>query len=172
MVQTIPTRWRAALVAASLALPAAAQTATYSWFGAPGTVGCSPVGPAIVHSVVAPPRLGATFTAQVPVSTGDCGYLCHLSLFATGLSEASFGGSPLPIAVGPSNCGALRVSLDRIEWMPFGGLGATAPSTLAIPSTPSLVGFEFFQQPFTMTFVLGGLQAISFGRAGRGVVGY
>lgn len=160
-----------AVCSAALAGTAPAQLATYSYFGTPGTVGCGPFGNAVTHTATNLPRIGTTFTVDVPASNGDCGYLCNLRLFATGLSNTSFQGVPLPLAT-PGGCGQLRVSLDAIALMPMGASsGATVPSTLIIPSDPNLVGMSFYQQSISLTYILGGLNAVAWGRAGHGTIG-
>ena len=160
-----------ACVAASSICSLAAQSASYTYFGVPGTVGCGPFSPQVVHTAVNLPKLGTTFQANVPASSGTCSYLCNMQFFLTGLSNTSFQGVPLPHYTF-SSCGMLRVSMDVVEVMPMGGsTGATFPSTLVIPNDPNLAGLSFFQQPVSLTYILGGLNATAWGRAGHGVIG-
>ncbi len=155
----------------ALASSAAAQTASYSYFGAPGTVGCGPFSPPVTHVATNLPRIGTTFVAAVPTSNGGCSYLCNLRLFATGISNAAFLGVPLPHSVF-GHCGQLRVSLDTIALMPMGATtNATVQSALVIPNAPALVGTSFYQQSVSLTYILGGLNAVAWGRAGHGTIG-
>jgi len=167
-----PAPFLAAACVAALAGAAPAQLATYGYFGTPGTVGCGPFGDQVTHTAANLPRIGTTFTVDVPASNGDCSYLCNLRLFATGLSNTSFQGVPLPIAT-PGGCGQLRISLDLIELMPIGSAtGASFPTSLGIPNNPNLVGMTFYQQSVSLTYILGGLNAVAWGRAGEGTIGY
>lgn len=166
------------LLLAGLAAPATAQNATYTYFGTPARVSCSPVQTVVQHTALGTPQLGTTFTVQMPASNGDCSYLCNLWFLATGFSNTTFQGVPLPYtpplfgAPVPS-CGSLLVSLDRIEAASLGaGTGSQVQFSLQIPNATNLVGLEFFQQPFAFTFVLGGLNTIALGRAGHGTIGY
>ena len=147
------------------------QSASYTYFGAPGTVGCGPFGAQVIHTAVNLPKLGSTFQVDVPASSGMCPYLCNMRFFMTGLSNTSFQGVPLPyFSFGA--CGMLRVSMDVIEVMPMGSsTGATFASTFVIPNAPNLAGLSFYQQSVSLTYILGGLNATAWGRAGHGVIG-
>ena len=161
---------RALLIAATFAATCTAQQATYSYFGTPAKVACSPVGADVTHTATNLPRIGTTFAVDVPASSGDCSYLCHLRLFATGLSNTSFNGLPLPIAT-PNACGELRISLDAIALTPLLPTGSSTTSTLTIPAAPNLVGMDFYQQSVSLTYTLGGFNVAAWGRAGHGTIG-
>ncbi len=151
---------------------AAGQSASYSYFGAAGTVGCSPFSPAVTHAATNLPRIGTTFTASVATSNGTCSYLCNLRLFATGLSNTTFQGVALPHSIW-GHCGQLRVSLDTVALMPMGATSsATVQSSLVIPNAPALAGTSFYQQSISLTYILGGLNSVAWGRAGHGTIGY
>jgi len=151
-----------------LAAPAHAQQASYTYFGTPGTVGCGPFSSQVTHSAATLPRIGTTFVANVPSSTGMCSYLCNLRLFATGFSNSSFAGVSLPSAA-LGGCGMLQVSLDYIELMPM--TGTSSSSVLAIPNNPNLIGLSFYQQSISLTYILGYLNAVAWGVAGHGTIG-
>jgi len=169
------------LAAASLvslfAANAQGQNATYTFFGTPARVGCGPFSAFVQHTATGTPQLGSNFTINMPASNGDCGYLCNLWFVATGFSNTSFQGVPLPFTPGPfqsslPSCGSLRVSLDHIDFTTPTATSTSAQVNLAIPNNPNLVGLEFFQQPFVLTYILGGISTIALGRAGHGTIGY
>jgi hypothetical protein len=57
--------------------------------------------------------------------------------------------------------------------MPMGATtNATVQSALVIPNAPALVGTSFYQQSVSLTYILGGLNAVAWGRAGHGTIGY
>ena len=57
--------------------------------------------------------------------------------------------------------------------MPMGATSsATAQSSLLIPNTPALAGTSFYQQSISLTYILGGLNSVAWGRAGHGTIGY
>jgi hypothetical protein len=152
--------------------PVAAQTASYTYFGPAGRLGCSPVGPVLQHQVVGLPTLGSNFTALVPMSNGGCSYLCNLNFLVTGLSNTQWGGVPLPVSVSPIYpCGDLLMSIDLITPIPNGTIGALHPVVQPIPSHPALVGATFFQQMLSLQYILGGFSTMAFGRAGQAVIG-
>jgi hypothetical protein len=160
-----------AACAATFAASACAQQASYSYFGAAGNVGCSPVGTPVTHTATNLPRIGTTFTVEVPASNGDCGYLCNLRLFATGLSDTAFQGVPLPVST-PGSCGQLRISLDTIALMPIAlSSGATISNSLILPNAVGLVGMDFYQQSVSLTYIFGALNGVAWGRAGHGTIG-
>mgnify|MGYP003650543278 FL=1 len=162
---------------AMIATHAVGQNATYSYFGTAAKVACSPVQQAVQHTALNLPRIGTTFMVQLPASNGPCSYLCNLMFVTTGFSNTSFQGvalpyTPLPFTTPVPTCGSLLVSLDHIDFAPTGTTGgAMAQIALQIPNATNLIGLNFYQQAFSMTYVLGSVNSIALGRGGHGMIG-
>jgi len=160
--------------ATTLSANVATQSATYTYFGSAGTHICAGL-TNLSHTATNLPRIGTTFSVELPISQGfSCSYDCTVYLLATGLSNTTFQGVPLPVAT-PSatayTCGMLQVSLDMLELVPFGITSTTWQSNLVIPNDTNLVGMSFYQQAIEMRFILGWHYSTSWGIGGHGTIG-
>ena len=149
----MPPLVRHALCAALLSLPAPAQGAAFTFFGAAS--GDTSTGQQL--AVTGLPKLGATCSLSVTYATPPFFCLQVLTPYAVwlalGASNQSWLGVPLPAAL-PIGCDLL-VSPDVISQTvvtsdtscPPGAQGAfPTPLAVSIPNQPGLIGFQFHAQ--------------------------
>lgn len=142
----------------------ASPTATYSPFGQ-GCAGSLGV-PAIAAIPGSRPALGSTFQVQAGNLTFG------VAAMATGLSNTmTTAGIPLPFdlsIVGMTGCSQLvdALILDLIQ-----GPGFTATWSWAIPSDPSIFGYSFFNQAFSLDPAANAFGFVA-SNAGHGVLGF
>jgi len=164
-----------ALTMAVAAATATAQTANYTHLTGAASVGCSPVGIPVDHQAIGLPILGSTFGLRSASSNGMCFYLCNMQMLVIGTSDTSYGSLALPALpqqLGLPGCGQLRVSPDVHLWMPVLSVSQPQTTTFALPLAPALAGQQFFVQSIAATWIGGGLNAVAFGQAGQGTIGF
>jgi hypothetical protein len=156
---------RLSLVTLLLVVPAAAQTASYTFRDdALACRGHPIMGPfyRVTFDVTGLPRLGSHFSVQ-----SDWPYTGRVPLLITGVSNKWFGPHALPldpriVAPGPWPwCGHLQTSVELVQ---TGGQW-----TFNIPNDSRLLGLQFYQQVLDVWFIVHAQLSLS--RLGQAVIG-
>lgn len=157
-----------ASVLTMFAVPAAAQSGSYSFFGGGCTASTVPFyAPAV-------PRLGQRFAVESGVSDGEgCADGCTNYYVLTGDSSASFRGVPLPLDLTPfglPTCGLLRVSVLHVARTQGSNARNLGEVVFPIPNDLGLLGVTFFQQVLVVSCGMCGCSRL-LSRGGVGVIG-
>jgi len=132
---------------AMLSVPGLAQQAATATYG----FGCGPEHAPLAStlSYVGLPRLGSTVTIQFQAPTWSAGLISTIGFLYSGFSWLSWAGRPLPIWAAAYG---FNSPVTCMIWTPLEvptGVAATVTNgqvILNIPTNPSLVGLQIYQQ--------------------------